>query len=87
MAKAHMETPVVANKAAESKSTKKNWIRGASKPTESRCTDHNNIQGQVAGRGTVGSTTSFAGMEVAVKRWLVIIFEICSMTDAYQLQG
>ena len=87
MAKAHMETPVVANKAAESKSTKKSWIRGASKPTESRCIDHNNTQGQAAGRGTVGSTTSFAGVAEAVERWLVIIFEICNMTDAYQLQG
>ena len=86
MAKAHTETPVVANKAAESKSTKKSWISGASKPAEC-CTDHNSIQGQAAGRGTVGSTTSFAGVAVAMKRWLVIIFEICNMTGAYQLQG
>ena len=44
MAKAHMETPVVANKAAKSKSTKKSWIRGASKPTESRCIDQTTLR-------------------------------------------
>ena len=49
------------------------------------CTDHSNIQGDVAGNAAntgVGSTTSFA---VAAERWLAIVFE--SIVYAYRLQG
>jgi hypothetical protein len=53
-------------------------------------TDHDNIQGDVAGNAAnarVGSTTSFAGVAVAAEGWLAIIFEICNVTDAYRPQG
>jgi hypothetical protein len=50
--------------------------------------DHNNIQGEVAGSGRVGSTTLFAGVAVATERWLVISFEVrTNMKDVYRLQG
>ena len=44
----------------------------------SNYTDRSNNQGDVAGNAAnarVGSTTSFAGVAVATRRWLAIIFE------------
>ena len=47
----------------------------------SNYTDRSNNQGDVAGNGgnggnaRVGSTTSFAGVAVATRGWLAIIFE------------
>ncbi len=41
----------------------------------------------MAGSGSVGLITLFAGGAVAADDASVITFEICNMTDTYQLQG
>jgi hypothetical protein len=48
-------------------------------------TDHSDIQGDATGNAAnagVGSTTSFAGVAVAVEGWLAVMFEICNITDS-----
>jgi len=57
------------NKAMESmNTTTKNIILKHFKQSGSCCTNHNNIHGEVAGSGRVGSTMLFSGVAVAIER-------------------